>query len=86
MPLTALPDENYRIRQAGAKSEIANQISNGKKCFYVQIGTDLSSFASLELAQEFVKGKGLVPDAMSLDYGMKAEPEDTEAEAETEEE
>lgn len=75
----------YRIRQAGAKSQIANQISNGKKCHYVQIGSEKTPFGSLDEAIEFVQGKGLEADKMSLDFGMKkAEPEAETAEEDAE--
>ena len=72
---TSVANGCYRIRQAGAKSQIANLISNGKKCHYVQIGSEKTPFGSLEEAIEFVQGKGLEADKMSLDFGMKkAEP------------
>ena len=74
MTTAAVPDGFYRIRQAGAKSDIANLISNGKKCHYVQIGLDLANFDSLESAMEFVEGKGLKADPMSLDFGKKPDP------------
>lgn len=83
MPTSTLPDGQYRIRQAGAKSEIANLISNGKKCFYLQIGSDLTRFDNLEEAVDFVAGKGLVADSMSLDFGVKPKPE-AEPEADSE--
>ncbi len=74
---TAVPNGLYRIRKAGAKSQIAIEISNGKKCHYVQIGSEQTPFDNLEDAIEFVQGKGLEADKMSLDYGMKpAEPEE----------
>lgn len=94
---TVVANGYYRIRQAGAKSQIANLISNGKKCHYVQIGSEQTAFGSLEEAMEFVEGKGLEADAMSMDFGIKpaepevetAEPEDeaiaVEADAESEE-
>ena len=66
-----VPDGHYRIRTAGAKSRIAISISKGKKCHYVQIGSKLFGFESLEDAIEFVKGKGLIADRMSLDFGTK---------------
>jgi len=81
----------YRIRQAGAKSEIAVAISNGKKCHYVQIGSDQTPFSTLDEALEFVEGKGLEADRMSMDYGVKKKapepetpevPEEPAAEAE----
>ncbi len=76
----------YRIRQAGAKSEIAVAISNGKKCHYVQIGSDQTPFSTLDEALEFVEGKGLEADRMSMDYGVKKKaPEAPEASGETEE-
>lgn len=74
MSIISLPDGTYRIRQAGAKSEVANLISNGKKCHYVQIGGDLTKVDSYEDAVEFVAGKGLVADPMSMDFGVKPEP------------
>ena len=74
MPPSAVPEGSYRIRQAGAKSDISNEVWNGKKCFYVQIGIELSGFESMEKAQEFVAGKDLVPDPMSLDFDLKPEP------------
>lgn len=73
MTTNTVPDGHYRIRQAGAKSDIANQISNGKKCHYVQIGIELTRFDNLEDAMEFVEGKELQADPMSLDFGMKKE-------------
>ena len=84
MAASAVPNGQYRIRKAGAKSQIAIEISNGKKCHYVQIGSEQTPFNSLEEAIEFVQGKGLEADKMSLDYGMKpAEPaEATEEDAE----
>lgn len=91
MSVNSVADGFYRIRQAGAKSDIANSISNGKKCHYVQIGIELTACASLESAQEFVEGKGLEADPMSLDFGVKADPpapeagEDEAANAATEE-
>lgn len=69
MTNNSLPEGHYRIRKAGAKSDIANSISNGKKCHYVQIGLELFDFKSLEDARKFVEGKGLVADSMSLDFG-----------------
>ncbi len=71
MTSTPVADGKYRIRKAGAKSHIANSIFNGKKCHYVQIGIEMTGFDSLEAAQEFVEGKGLEADRMSLDYGAK---------------
>ena len=70
---TAVPNGLYRIRKAGAKSQIAIEISNGKKCHYVQIGIELTRFDNLEDAMEFVEGKELQADPMSLDFGMKKE-------------
>lgn len=64
----------YRIRQAGAKSQIAIAISNGKKCHYVQIGSEQTPFSNLDDCLEFVEGKGLEADKMSLDYGKKKAP------------
>lgn len=82
---TVVANGYYRIRQAGAKSQIANLISNGKKCHYVQIGSEQTAFGSLEEAMEFVEGKGLEADAMSMDFGIKpAEPEVETAEPEVE--
>lgn len=78
MPVTSIPDGTYRIRQAGAKSEVANMISNGKKCHYVQIGIELFHVANMDEAKEFVAGKGLVADPMSLDFGVEPEPVVTE--------
>lgn len=46
-------------------------ISNGKKCHYVQIGIELFHFTNLEDAKEFVAGKGLVADPMSMDFGVQ---------------
>lgn len=77
-------DGKYRIRKAGAKSQIANSIYNGKKCHYVQIGIELTGFGSLEDAQEFVADKGLEADKMSLDFGITPEPPEEETEDETE--
>lgn len=71
---TSVANGCYRIRQAGAKSDIANMISDGKKCHYVQIGSEKTPFGSLEEAIEFVQDKGLEADRMSLDYGMKKAP------------
>ncbi len=77
MTNNSVPDGHYRIRLAGAKSDIANAISDGKKCHYVQIGIELTKVDSIDDAKEFVKGKGLIADAQSLDYGEKpAEPEE----------
>lgn len=76
MSANPVADGHYRIRKAGAKSEIAKAISNGKKCHYVQIGIEMTGFSNLEDAIEFVADKDLVADRMSLDFGMKpAEPE-----------
>ena len=90
MPVNAIPDGTYRIRQAGAKSEVANMISEGKKCFYVQIGVELTRCANMDEAKEFVADKGLVADTMSLDFGEPAQPAEepaaTEDAAATEEE
>ena len=69
MTINSVADGYYRIRTAGANSDIANQISNGKKCHYVQIGVELFDFASLEEAKKFVEGKGLIADSRSLDFG-----------------
>ena len=86
MPINAIPEGTYRIRQAGAKSEIANLVSNGKKCHYVQIGIEITGFDSLESAQEFVADKDLVADKMSMDFGVeKAAPEEEVADASEEE-
>ena len=74
---------HYRIRKAGAKSDIAKSISNGKKCHYVQIGIELVAFDKLEEAMEYVADKDLVADAMSLDFGI--EPQAPEAEGAVEE-
>lgn len=84
---STVPDGHYRIRQAGAKSQIANSISNGKKCHYVQIGIELTAFGSLEDALEFVDGKDLKADSLSLDFGAKPpqpEPEDSPVESDDE--
>jgi len=81
MSANPVADGHYRIRKAGAKSEIAKAISNGKKCHYVQIGIEMTGFSNLEDAMEFVADKDLVADRMSLDFGMKpAEPEVEETE------
>ena len=83
--MTSIPvaDGHYRIRKAGAKSDIAKSISNGKKCHYVQIGIELTPFDSLEESIEYVQGKDLVADRMSLDFGVKPEPpEEAAADAE----
>ena len=78
-----VPDGHYRIRQAGAKSQIANSISNGKKCHYVQIGVELTAFANLQDALEFVDGKDLKADSLSLDFGAKpSQPEQEDGEPE----
>ena len=69
MAINSVADGYYRIRSAGANSDIANQISNGKKCHYVQIGVELFDFTSLEDAKKFVEGKGLIADSRSLDFG-----------------
>ena len=83
MSTNSVADGHYRIRKAGAKSDIAKSISNGKKCHYVQIGIDRHVFENLEDALEYVDGKGLVADSMSLDFGMKKpEPPKEEAVAE----
>lgn len=86
MQINAIPDGTYRIRQAGAKSEVANLISNGKKCLYVQIGAELFNFDSLEDAKEFVAGKDLIADRMSLDFGVvePAPVEDDKSDGEAE--
>lgn len=79
-------DGHYRIRKAGAKSDIARSISNGKKCHYVQIGIEMVGFPTLDEAIEFVADKDLVADRMSLDFGIKpAEPAEVEEVEETEE-
>lgn len=75
----------YRIRQAGAKSQIANSISNGKKCHYVQIGSEQTAFSTLEDCMEFVEGKGLEADPMSLDFGKKRPEPAAEADGAEEE-
>ena len=72
----------YRIRQAGAKSQVANEISNGKKCHYVQIGSEKTPFGSMDEALEFVEGKGLEADSLSLDYGKKKAPKPAEESSE----
>lgn len=85
MQSNPVADGHYRIRKAGAKSDISKSIWNGKKCHYVQIGIELTGFANLEEAMEFVADKDLVADRMSLDYGMKpAEPEEEEVDEEEE--
>jgi hypothetical protein len=76
---TVVANGFYRIRQAGAKSQIAIAIHNGKKCHYVQIGSEQTPFANLEDCLEFVEGKGLEADKMSLDYGKKKAPPAEEA-------
>jgi len=79
MTTNPVAEGHYRIRKAGAKSDIAKAISNGKKCHYVQIGIDLTPFDNIEDAMEFVAGKDLVADSISLDFGVKpAEPEESE--------
>ena len=78
MTINSVADGYYRIRSAGANSDIANQISNGKKCHYVQIGLELFDFPSLEDAKKFVEGKGLIADSRSLDFG---EPPKSDSEA-----
>jgi len=83
MPVNPIPAGHYRIRKTGAKSEIANLISNGKKCFYVQIGIELFAFDTQELAEEFVAEKELVADRMSLDFGAKPTAPDDSNETET---
>lgn len=80
--INSVDDGHYRIRIAGAKSDIANAISNGKKCHYVQIGVELFNFDSLEDAIKFVDGKGLVADSRSLDFGADAAESNDEAVAE----
>lgn len=80
MTITSIPDGTYRIRQAGAKSEVANLISNGKKCHYVQIGIELFHVASFDEAREFVAGKGLTADPMSMDFGVEPDPPAEETE------
>ena len=84
--MTSIPvaDGHYRIRKAGAKSDIAKSISNGKKCHYIQIGIELTPFDSLEESIEYVQGKDLVADRMSLDFGVKPEPPEEEAAADAE--
>ena len=84
MKSNSVADGHYRIRTAGAKSDIANSISNGKKCHYVQIGIDLQAFDSLDAAKKFVEGKGLEADSMSLDFGVEPEKPEDEAAAEAE--
>ena len=79
MTINSVANGYYRIRTAGANSEIANQISNGKKCHYVQIGVELFDFASLEEAKKFVEGKGLIADSRSLDFGEEPAESDSEA-------
>lgn len=80
MQSNPVADGHYRIRKAGAKSDIAKSISNGKKCHYVQIGVELVAFDNLDAAIEFVQDKDLVADSMSLDFGMEpAAPEVEEA-------
>ena len=69
MTINSVADGHYRIRKAGANSDISNAISNGKKCHYVQIGGELFDFENLEEAKKFVEGKGLVADSKSLDFG-----------------
>lgn len=71
MSSNPVADGHYRIRKAGAKSDIAKAISNGKKCHYVQIGIEMVGFPNLEEAIEYVADKDLVADRMSLDFGMK---------------
>jgi len=70
MSSNPVADGHYRIRKAGAKSDIAKAISNGKKCHYVQIGIEMVGFPNLEEAIEYVADKDLVADRMSLDFGM----------------
>ena len=69
MTMKTVADGHYRIRKAGANSDIANAVSNGKKCHYVQIGVELFDFENLEEAKKFVEGKGLIADSQSLDFG-----------------
>ena len=83
MPVNPLPAGQYRIRKTSAKSEIANLISKGKKCFYVQIGIELVAFEAQEQAEEYVAGKELVADRMSLDFGVKPSAPDDNNDAET---
>jgi len=78
-------DGHYRIRKAGAKSDISKSIWNGKKCHYVQIGIELTGFATLDEAIEFVADKDLVADRMSLDFGMKPAAVEEEAADESDE-
>lgn len=80
MQISSVPEGFYRIRQAGAKSDIANELSAGKKCLYVQIGIELTLFDNIELAQEFVEGKGLEADRMSMDFGVEKTPPVEDAE------
>lgn len=84
MTINPVAEGHYRIRIAGAKSDIANAISNGKKCHYVQIGGELFDFESLEAAKKFVGGKGLVADLQSLDFGTDPPEADEETVAERE--
>ena len=83
MTINSVADGHYRIRSAGANSDIANRISNGKKCHYVQIGVELFDFASLEDAKKFVEGKGLIADSRSLDFGEQPPEPDSEASKES---
>jgi len=71
MQSNPVAEGHYRIRKAGAKSDIAKSISNGKKCHYVQIGIEMFNFDNLDEAIEFVAGKDLVAHPMSLDFGVK---------------
>lgn len=82
---TVVANGLYRIRQAGAKSQIAVAINNAKKCHYVQIGSEQTPFSTLEDCLEFVEGKGLEADSMSLDYGKKKAPPAEEDEETAEE-
>ena len=79
MTISSVANGYYRIRTAGANSDIANQISNGKKCHYVQIGIELFDFTSLDEAKQFVNGKGLIADSRSLDFGEQPPEPDSEA-------
>ena len=78
MTINSVADGYYRIRSAGANSDIANRISDGKKCHYVQIGVELFDFTSLEDAKKFVEGKGLIADSRSLDFGEQPTAPDSE--------
>lgn len=83
MPVNPLPAGQYRIRKTSAKSEIANLISEGKKCFYVQIGMKLVAFETQEQAEAYVADKVLVADRMSLDFGSTPAAPDDNSDAET---